>query len=120
MGTIRYMVAATTTPSTSWQARTTCSITGDNVAHGGDWIVLTGSIYGGPGNDLLEPIGEGEVSGGPGADLILAPNEKRNTIPCGASKDTVYFEEALDSPAADCERQVPHQFTPPNNEPFSS
>jgi hypothetical protein len=78
------------------------------------------SIYGGPGNDSLEPIGKGEVSGAPGADFILAHNDKHYTISCGAGKDTVYFDEALDSPAADCERQAPHQFKPPNNEPFSS
>lgn len=96
---------------------------GDNVAYGGDgndWLTLSGSLYGGLGNDVLEPVGAGRVSGGPGADFVLAHNGKRDTISCGAGKDIVYFDKALDELAADCERQKPHQFKPPMSAPFGS
>ena len=95
---------------------TVFDIEGRNVAYGGDggdWITLSGSLYGGPGEDQLEPVEESEASGGPGVDVVYAHNEKRNTVSCGTGRDTVYFDRALDSLAADCERQIPHQYEPP-------
>jgi hypothetical protein len=94
---------------------------GRNAAYGGDgddWMIITGSVHGGPGEDQLEPFGGTKAVGGPGADVIYAHNDERNTISCGTGRDTVYFDGALDSLAADCERQIPRQYEPPINNPF--
>jgi Ca2+-binding RTX toxin-like protein len=94
---------------------------GRNVAYGGegdDWMMVSGSVYGGPGEDQLEPFfGKAEANGGPGADVIYAHNDERNTVSCGTGRDTVYFDGALDSLAADCERRIP-RFEPPINVPL--
>lgn len=94
---------------------------GRNVAYGGDgndWMIVTGSLYGGSGEDQLEPFGEAKASGGPGADVIYAHNDERNAVSCGPGNDTVYFDGKLDSLATDCEKQIPRQFEPPLNVPF--
>jgi hypothetical protein len=94
---------------------------GRNVAYGGDgndWMIVTGSVYGGPGEDQLEPFGGAKASGGPGADVIYAHNDERNAVSCGPGNDTVYFDGKLDSLATDCEKQIPRQFEPPLNVPF--
>ena len=94
---------------------------GRNVAYGGegdDWMIVTGSVYGGPGEDQLEPFEEAKAVGGPGADVIYAHNDEPNTVSCGTGGDTVYFDRALDSLAADCERRVPREFELPPNVPF--
>ncbi len=96
---------------------------GRNVAYGGDgndWITISGSGYGGPGEDTIEGVFRGgKASGGPGVDLILVHNNKRNSVSCGVGMDTVYFDKALDSLAADCERQVPREYDVPGDVPFS-
>jgi Ca2+-binding RTX toxin-like protein len=94
---------------------------GRNIAYGGDgndWMIITGSVYGGPGQDQLEPFGGAKASGGPGADVIYAHNDERNAVTCGTGDDTVYFDRKLDSLATDCEKQIPRQFEPPTNVPF--
>jgi Ca2+-binding RTX toxin-like protein len=96
---------------------------GRNVAYGGDgddWITISGSGYGGPGEDTIEGVfREGKAVGGPGADLILVHNDERNTVSCGTGRDTVYFDKELDSLAADCERQIPREYDVPGDVPFS-
>ena len=96
---------------------------GRNVAYGGDgddWITISGSGYGGPGEDTIEVVSrEGKAVGGPGADLILVHNGKPNTVSCGTGRDHVYFDKELDSLAADCERQIPREFDVPGDVPFS-
>ena len=96
---------------------------GRNVAYGGngnDRMIVTGLVYGGPGEDQLEPFGEAEASGGPGADVIYAHNDERNTVSCGPGNDTVYFDGKLDSLATDCEKQIPRQFGVPLNVPSTT
>ena len=88
---------------------------GRNVAYGGngnDRMIVTGLVYGGPGEDQLEPFGEAEASGGPGADVIYAHNDERNTVSCGPGNDTVYFDGKLDSLATDCEKQISDSSSP--------
>lgn len=95
---------------------------GNNVAFGGegnDWLGLVGPLYGGPGEDTLEPEGGSKVSGGPGADLVIAHNDERDSISCGAGRDIVYFDKGLEEPAADCEKRKDHEFKLSGNEPFS-
>jgi Ca2+-binding RTX toxin-like protein len=102
---------------------TVFDIEGRNVAYGGDgddWITISGSGYGGPGEDTIEGVfREGRAVGGPGADLILAHNDERNSVSCGTGRDTVYFDKALDSLAADCERQIPREYDVIGDVPFS-
>jgi len=96
---------------------------GRNAAYGGDgddWITISGSVYGGPGEDTIEGVFKGgKASGGPGVDLILVHNGKPNTVSCGTGRDHVYFDKELDSLAADCERQIPREFDVPGDVPFS-
>ena len=96
---------------------------GRNVAYGGegdDWITISGSGYGGPGEDTVDVVfGEGKAVGGPGADLILVHNDERDTVSCGTGRDTVYFDKELDSLATDCERQKPREYEVPGEVPFS-
>jgi len=96
---------------------------GRNVAYGGDgddWITISGSGYGGPGEDTLEVVfREGKAVGGPGADLIVVHDDERNTVSCGTGRDHVYFDKELDSLAADCERQIPREYHVPGYVPFS-
>jgi hypothetical protein len=117
-------VAAVTILFASWRERTRCSIPRDATWHtgggGDDWMIVTGSVYGGPGEDQLEPFGVAKAVGGPGADVIYAHNDERNTVSCGTGRDTVYFDGTLDSLAADCERQIPRQYEPPINAPFDT
>ncbi len=96
---------------------------GRNVAYGGDgddWITVSGSGYGGSGEDTIDGVFRGgKAVGGPGADLILVHNDERNSVSCGTGTDTVYFDKSLDSLAADCERQIPREFDVPGDVPFS-
>lgn len=96
---------------------------GRNVAYGGDgndWITISGSGYGGPGEDTIDVVfGEGKAVGGPGADLILVHNDERDTVSCGTGRDTVYFDEEIDSLATDCERRIPREYDVPGDVPFS-
>jgi hypothetical protein len=96
---------------------------GRNVAYGGDgddWITISGSGYGGPGEDTIDGVfREGKAVGGPGADVILVHNDERNSVSCGTGRDTVYFDKALDSLAADCERHIPREYDVPGDVPFS-
>ena len=96
---------------------------GRNAAYGGDgddWITISGSGYGGPGEDTIEVVfREGKAVGGPGADLIVVHDDERNTVSCGTGRDTVYFDKELDSLAADCERQIPREYHVPGYVPFS-
>ena len=96
---------------------------GRNAAYGGDgddWITISGSGYGGPGEDTIEGVFKGgKASGGPGVDLILVHNGKPNTVSCGTGRDHVYFDKELDSLAADCERQIPREYHVPGYVPFS-
>ena len=51
-------------------------------------MIVTGSVYGVPGEDQSEPPGA-KVSGGPGADVIYGHNDERNAVSCGTGSDTV-------------------------------
>ncbi len=96
---------------------------GRNVAYGGDgndWITVSGSGYGGSGEDTIDGVFRGgKAVGGPGVDLILVHNDERNSVSCGTGRDTVYFDKELDSLAVDCERQIPREYDVPGDVPFS-
>jgi serralysin len=51
--------------------------------------------------------GEDTVRGDSGADEIFAQDGYRDTIYCGAGKDTVFFDRRLDEVAGNCETRNP-------------
>ena len=61
-------------------------------------------LYGGSGNDrLFGGTGRDMLDGGPGNDTISARDKTRDTIKCGAGRDTVTADRT-DTVARDCER----------------
>ena len=51
-------------------------------------MIVTGSVYGVPGEDQSDPPG-GQDQWRPGADAIYGHNDERNAVSCGTGSDTV-------------------------------
>jgi Ca2+-binding RTX toxin-like protein len=65
------------------------------------------AIEGGPGHDLIDAgAGADDVSAGPGRDAVLARDDARDAIGCGAGKDVAVADEldVLGRGAEACER----------------
>lgn len=62
-------------------------------------------IHGGAGDDTI--FGSGDLFGDGGNDSLRAAQGKPDTVSCGAGRDRVYADPALDTVADDCEDARP-------------